>query len=80
MLTIAIATFFALAFAGALLVIGLMFVQYHGKIRSVIQSGIATSQSSPASHSPTYRHRTVKTQQLATRHRSLQSAPLRAAA
>ena len=80
MLTIVIATFFALAFAGALLVIGLMFVQYHGKIRSVIQSGIATSQSSPASHSPTYRHRTVKTQPLATRHRSLQSAPLRAAA
>ncbi len=80
MLSIAIATFFALAFAGALFVITIMFVQYRGKILSVIESEFSTNHSAAILPQTTYRHRTVKTPQLMKQYRSAQPVPLRVAA
>ena len=76
MLSIAIATFFALAFAGALFVITIMFVQYRGKI----ESEFSTNHSAAILPQTTYRHRTVKTPQLMKQYRSAQPVPLRVAA
>jgi len=80
MLTIAISTFFMFAFLGSATVIGMMFFQYRDKIASVIQNELRVAASEAASLSSAYRHRTVKTSQLMKQHRSLQPAPLRAAA
>jgi hypothetical protein len=80
MLTIAISTFFMFAFLGSATVIGMMFFQYRDRIASVIQNELRIDPSEAASPSSAYRHRTVKTQQLMKQHRSLQPAPLRAAA
>ncbi|MGB5483612.1 hypothetical protein [Parasphingorhabdus sp.] len=80
MLSFAISTLFALAFFGSATVIAMMFVQYRGKIVSVIQSELKADQSAAVSRPTAYRHRTVKVSQLMNQHRSLQSAPLRVAA
>jgi hypothetical protein len=80
MLTITISTFFAFAFFGSAAVIGMMFFQYRDRIASVIENGLRADPSEAVFPSSAYRHRTVKTQQLMTQHRSLQPAPLRAAA
>ena len=80
MLTIAISTFFAFAFLGAATVIGTMFFQYRDRIASVIQNELRVDPSEAACRSAVYRHRTARTPQLMTQHRSLQPVPLRAAA
>lgn len=80
MLTIAISTFFAFAFFGSATVIGMMFFQYRDRIASVIKNELRVEPSEAAFPSSPYRQRTVKTTQLMTQHRSLQPAPLRAAA
>jgi len=77
MLGIAISTFFVIAFLGSAAVIAIMFLQYRDKIASVIQ---AERQPIRIKAAPPYRHRTVKTPQLMSQHRSLQTVPLRAAA
>lgn len=80
MLAIAISTFFALAFLGAVTIIGMMFFHYWGRITCVIQNELRLNSSEAICPSVAYRHRTVKAPQLMTQHRSLQPAPLRAAA
>ncbi len=80
MLNIAISTVFALAFFGAATVIAMMFFQYRDKIVSVVQSELKTGGSEAVLRPTAYRHRIVKAPQLMNQHRSLQSAPLRAAA
>ncbi|WP_337658370.1 hypothetical protein [Sphingorhabdus sp. Alg231-15] len=80
MLTIAIATFFALAFVGSVLTIAMMFHAYQHKIKAVILADLgeagsvtpAVSQRSFSSVSKTYRP--------SPRRHSFQPAPLRAAA
>lgn len=84
MLTIAIATFFALAFAGALLTIGMMFHAYQDKIKTVIIAELGENVVQYPAPLPRYRTRT-STPQFATsypamRRRSFQPVPLRAAA
>ncbi|MFK7843011.1 MAG: hypothetical protein AB8B54_12170, partial [Sphingorhabdus sp.] len=76
----AISTVFALAFLGSVTVIAMMFFQYRDKIMSVIQSEMKIGQSETVFQPIVYRHRVVKTKQLMTHHRSLQTVPLRAAA
>lgn len=80
MLSIAISSFFILAFLGSATVIAIMFFQYRDRIASVIQKELRVDPSEAAFPSSPYRQRTVKTTQLMTQHRSLQPAPLRAAA
>lgn len=80
MLSIAISTFFALAFIGAAAVIAMMFIQYRDRIVSVLEAELQSDRAEAAFPSSPYRHRTVKVPQLMTQHRSLQPAPLRAAA
>jgi hypothetical protein len=80
MLSIAISTFFALALFGAATVIAMMFFQYRDKIVSVVQSELKADRSEVVLRPTAYRHRIVKAPQLMNQHRSLQSAPLRAAA
>ncbi len=80
MLSIAIASFFALAFFAAVIVIAMMFFQYRGKIASVIRSEFAADHPSMALQRATYRHRSVKTPQLMNQYRSPQPVPLRVAA
>lgn len=80
MLSIAISTFFALAFFGSATVIAMMFFQYRDKIVSVIQSELEADQSQAVLQPTAYRPRIVKAQQLMTQNRSLQPVPLRAAA
>lgn len=80
MLSIAISTFFALAFFGSAMVIAMMFSQYRGKIVSVVQNEFNTDQSAAILPQTTYRHRSVKTSQLMNQHRSPQPVPLRVAA
>lgn len=84
MLTIAIATFFALAFAGALLTIGMMFHAYQDKIKAVIVAELGENMMQRPAPLPRYRSQTSKPQLAtsypATRRRSFQPAPLRAAA
>ncbi len=79
MLTIAIATFFAIAFAGALLTIVMMFHAYQDKIKAVILAELGEVMLQSPVPSPRYRTRTSKPQP-ATRRRSFQPVPLRAAA
>ena len=80
MLGIAISSFFALALFGSITVIALMFAQYRDRIASVIESELGSEREGAAIASLPYRHRTVKAPQLMNQHRSLQPAPLRAAA
>jgi hypothetical protein len=80
MLAIAISSFFAISFFGASAVIAMMFFQYRHRIASVIQTELQANRSAASFRSSDYRHRTVKTPQLMNQHRSLQPAPLRAAA
>ena len=80
MLAIAISTFFALAFLGSATVIAMMFFQYRDRISDVIQSELNGHWPETVIPPTAYRHRTVKAPQLMTQHRSLQPAPLRAAA
>lgn len=80
MLTIAISTFFALAFLGSAIVIAMMFFQYREKIVSVIQSEMKVERPETVFQPTVYRHRVVKAKQLMTHHRSLQPVPLRVAA
>jgi hypothetical protein len=79
MLMIAIATFFALTFMGALLTIGMMFHAYRDKIKAVIVAELGeTSIQSPVP-SPRY-HTRVSKPYPATRRRAVRPVPLRAAA
>ncbi|MEH6789424.1 hypothetical protein [Parasphingorhabdus sp.] len=80
MLGIAISTFFVIAFLGSAAVIAMMFLQYRDKIASVIQAELQPIRAKAGTPSSPYRHRTVKTPQLMSQHRSLQTVPLRAAA
>ncbi len=80
MLSIAISTFFALAFFGAATIIAMMFFQYRDKIVSIVQSELKADQSEAVLRPTAYHHRTVKAPQLMTQHRSLQPVPLRVAA
>ena len=80
MLSIAISSFFALAFLGSIIVIAAMFLQYRDRIVDVIQSELTGSTSETACQPTTYRHRAIKAPQHPARPRSPQSAPLRVAA
>ena len=80
MLTIAISTFFALAFFGSVAVIAMMFLQYRDKIISVVQGELRRNESVVVLQTPAYRHRSVKAPQLMNQHRSPQPVPLRVAA
>ncbi|WP_197460257.1 hypothetical protein [Sphingorhabdus sp. M41] len=80
MLSIAISSFFLLAFAGSAIVISMMFFQYRDRIASVIRNGVRVDPSEAIFQSTPYRHRTVKTSPLMAQHRSPQRVPLRAAA
>lgn len=84
MLTIAIATFFALAFAGALLTIVMMFHAYQDKIKAVIATELGEAVMQSPVSAPRYRSQTIKPQLAAPfpakRRRSFQPAPLRVAA
>jgi hypothetical protein len=80
MLSIAISTFFGLAFFGAAMVIAMMFSQYRERIVSVIKNGMEAEQTE-ALLPPTIHHRrTVKPSPLMTQNRALKPAPLRVAA
>ncbi len=80
MLSIAISTFFALAFLGSVIVIAMMFFQYRDRIASVIQNELRVDPAEAIFPSSVYRHRSVKSPQFMIQHRSLQPVPLRAAA
>lgn len=80
MLSIAISTFFALAFFGAAMVIAMMFSQYRDRIVNVIQAGMEAKQAEATPQTTNYRHRTVKSSQPMTQNRALKPAPLRVAA
>ncbi len=80
MLAIAISTFFALALFGSIAVIAMMFVQYRDRISAVIQNEFNGQRPVTVIQPTACRHRKVKTPQSMTPHRSLQPAPLRAAA
>lgn len=80
MLTIAAATFFALAFAGALLTIGMMFHAYQGKIKAVILAELGSDPVQNPKTAPRYRSQTIKAHRPAMRRHSVASVPLRAAA
>ncbi len=85
MLTIAISTFFALAFIGAVTVIAMMVFQYRNRIASVIlnelrQNELRANQSKAVLQPTAFRHRIIKAPQPMTRNRSLQPVPLRVAA
>lgn len=80
MLTIAIATFFALALTGAVLTIGMMFHAYQDKIKAVIVAELGENVvSAPVilhrSHNPV-----AKAYRTSARRHSFQPAPLRAVA
>jgi hypothetical protein len=80
MLSIAISSFFALAFFGSATVIAMMFAQYRDKITSVIRNELQADRVEAALRPTVYRHRIIKAPQLMAQNRSLQSVPLRAAA
>lgn len=80
MLSIAISTFFAVAFFGSAAVIGMMFFQYRDKIVAVLHNELKVDQSETVYLSAKYRHRIVKAPQLMSQNRSLQPVPLRVAA
>ena len=80
MLSIAISTFFAIAFFGAVTVIAMTFFQYRGKIAQVVQYELNAAQLRTDSEPTHYRHRTIRSRQPMTGHRSLRPVPLRAAA
>lgn len=80
MLTIAIATFFALALMGSLLTIAMMFHAYRDKIKAVIMAELGenvTVTSGISQRGPVPATRAYRTN--ARRH-SFQSVPMRAAA
>lgn len=79
MLSFAIATFFALALAGAVLTITSMFLAYQDKIKAVIVAELGQNLAQTPMASTPYRVRASKAYP-AIRRRSFQSAPIRAAA
>ncbi len=80
MLSIAISSFFLVALFGAVTVIAMMFSRYRDRITSVIQAELQSDRGKPVLASSAPYHRIVRTPQIAVRHRSLQTVPLRAAA
>lgn len=80
MLAFAIASFFAIALMGALLVIGLMFFGYHEKIIAVILDGLAKDDSPTIIAEAPFRVRNIKPRQVIRKNRALQPVPLSAAA
>ncbi len=82
MLSIAISTFFALAFFGAATVIAMMFFRYRDKIVSVVQNELKAGQSEAVLGPTACRHRIVRAPQLlmTQKNRSLKPVPLRVAA
>ncbi len=80
MLGIAVSVFFALAFLGSTAVIAMMFLQYRDRIASVVQNERRADRANTPLPSSAYRHRSAKAALPMTQYRSLQPAPLRAAA
>ncbi|GAA0469117.1 hypothetical protein GCM10009096_07560 [Parasphingorhabdus litoris] len=80
MLTIAIASFFALAFAGALLTIAMMFHAYRDKIIAVIAAELGSDEGNAPAAAPRHSRRVVRTYPASARRRPVQPIPLRAAA
>ncbi|MEH6756287.1 MAG: hypothetical protein V7676_02105 [Parasphingorhabdus sp.] len=79
MLTVAISTFFALALAGAVLTIGVMFLGYKDKVKAVIMAELGENLAPTSMASSPYRVRVSKPY-LPMRQRPSQPVPLRAAA
>lgn len=79
MLTVAIATFFALALTGSILTIAMMFHTYQDKIKAVIVAELGENAKQNPVTSTRYRAHVSKPY-AAKRRRSFQPAPLRAAA
>lgn len=79
MLTIAITTFFALAFVGSVLTIAMMFHTYQDKIKAVIVAELGENVMQSPVTSTRYRTHVSKPYAV-KRRRSFQPAPLRAAA
>lgn len=80
MLSFAIATFFALSLMGALLVIGMMFSSYRERIAQVVLDGLGRKAAGSVTITPRYQHHTIKPRQMVLQHRTMRTAPLRAAA
>lgn len=79
MLTFAIASFFAIALTGSLLVIGLMFFGYRERIAQVLLEGLSEETPTIIAQPP-FRVRTIKPRQVILKNRGLQPVPLSAAA
>lgn len=79
MLAFAIASFFAIALVGALLVIGLMFFGYRERIAQVLVAGLSEEEPTIIAQPP-FRVQTIKPRQVILKNRGLQPAPLSAAA
>ncbi|WP_159640949.1 hypothetical protein [Sphingorhabdus sp. 109] len=80
MLAIAISTFFALAFLGAVAVIAMMFSQYRGRISRVIQSEFRGKRPATVIRTTICHQCSVKAPQPTLRHSPIRPVPLRAAA
>ncbi|MEP2102078.1 MAG: hypothetical protein ABJP02_11275 [Parasphingorhabdus sp.] len=80
MLTIAIASFFALALAGAILTIGMMFHAYQDKIKAVIMAELGDANMAAPAVSQRSSNVVIKPYRANVRRRSFQQVPLRAAA
>lgn len=79
MLAFAIASFFAFALIGSLLVIGLMFFGYRERITEVVLIGLGEEEPTIIARPP-FRVRTIKPRQVILKNRGLRPAPLSAAA
>ncbi len=80
MLIFAISAFFALSLIGAMVVIGTTILGYRKRIAEVVSCGLAIPEFGSAVVPEPYLHRVIKPRQMLSQHRSLQPAPLRAAA
>lgn len=80
MLTLAIATFFAFALAGAVLTIGIMFHAYQDKIKAVIVAELGEKNITAPTIGQRSHSSVTKAYRTSPRRRSLQPARLRAAA
>lgn len=79
MLAFAIASFFAIALIGSLLVIGLMFFGYREKILQVLLEGFGEEEPTIIAQPP-FKVRTIKPRQVIAKNRALQPTLLSAAA
>lgn len=79
MLAFAIASFFALALIGSVLIIGLMFFGYRERIAHVLIEGLESEEPTILSQPP-FQVRSIKPRQVILKNRGLQPALLSAVA